>query len=150
MCNVRNLLNCEQLITSNKANNQPDMVEGQPQIEEDWEVLAKATNAANGVKFQRLWSGDWRTDYSHKANAAGTASSEADSALICFLAFHTKNRAQIARMFMKSALGKRDKYSKASTHRSNYLINGMIDYALNNPDVIPAADFSEALKKFSR
>lgn len=62
----------------------------------DAELLDKARNAANGAKFQRLWSGDL-TDYgSH---------SEADLALCCHLAFWTQNNAaRIDAMFRRSGL----------------------------------------------
>jgi hypothetical protein len=53
-------------------------------------------------------------------------------------------------MFMCSALGRRDKYTKASTQRRNYLLNLMIAYAFNHPDVVPMAEFGEALKRFGR
>lgn len=62
----------------------------------DDEVLAKAQNAANAQKFERLWAGSTRGYPSH---------SEADLALCCLLAFWTGGDAQqIDRLFRQSGL----------------------------------------------
>jgi len=45
----------------------------------DAEIIQKASLAANGEKFKKLWAGDWQGDY--------TSQSEADEALCCHLAF---------------------------------------------------------------
>jgi len=60
---------------------------------EDGEIFAQASKAKNGDLFTRLWNGD----------ASGYFStSEADFALIDIIAFYTKNRMQIQRMFLAS------------------------------------------------
>jgi len=48
----------------------------------DDEVIAKARQAQNGSKFERLWNGQWEGDY--------PSQSEADLALCCLLAFWTR------------------------------------------------------------
>src|SRR5262249_32924085 len=60
----------------------------------DDEVLDVARHAANGAKFERLWSGDI-TGYSSR--------SEADLALCCRLAFYTRgDAARVDRLFRLS------------------------------------------------
>lgn len=98
--------------------------------ETDEEVFNRASMAANGEKFVKLWSGDW-SDY--PANASNTHSSEADFALIDIIAFYTQNRAQIARMFRASGLGQRDK-AKRDDYVS-YMLNKCFDRMLPPVDV---------------
>lgn len=63
---------------------------------DDDELLQKATNAANGGKFERLWRGDTSGYESH---------SEADMALCSLLAFWTGGDAQqMDRLFRESGL----------------------------------------------
>ena len=75
--------------------------EDKPQTCTDEEILARASGALNGEKFQQLYQGDWQNIY--------PSQSEADFALVDIVAFYTQNRAQIARLFLQSALGQRDK-----------------------------------------
>lgn len=89
----------------------------------DEEIFERASRAANGDLFLRLWRGDWS---GYKSNTDGTGSSEADFALIDIIAFYTDNRMQIMRMFLASELGKRDKYAKANFARRTTLIGYMI------------------------
>jgi primase-polymerase (primpol)-like protein len=67
------------------------------------EILDKARHAANGVKFQRLWNGDW-SDYDSQ--------SEGDMALCCLLAFWTRDPAQINTLFRQSGLYRDDKWER--------------------------------------
>lgn len=76
---------------------------GTEQTEDDLTVYNIAANAANGEQFVALWNGDL-TGY--------PSQSEADQALTNLLQFYTKNREQIKRMFMQSALGQRKKASR--------------------------------------
>jgi primase-polymerase (primpol)-like protein len=69
--------------------------------ETDTEIIQRAINAANGEKFKSLYSGKWQTYY--------PSQSEADFALVDMLAFYTKNKEQIKRIFRCSALGERNK-----------------------------------------
>ncbi len=71
--------------------------------EDDEEIIKRISNAKNGEKFQRLWSGDW-SDY--------PSQSEADLALCCILAFWTqKDEQRIFDLFRNSGLY-RDKWDK--------------------------------------
>ncbi|MCE9547632.1 MAG: hypothetical protein K8T25_19355 [Planctomycetia bacterium] len=68
----------------------------------DAEIVAKAS--ATNAKFARLWAGD----------IAGHGSqSEADSALVFHLVFHTKDARQVDRLFRRSGL-MRDKWDQSS------------------------------------
>lgn len=59
----------------------------------DDEVIRRASAAANGAKFARLFAGD-----------AGDDSSSADAALVALLAFWTQDAAQVDRLFRRSGL----------------------------------------------
>jgi putative DNA primase/helicase len=69
----------------------------------DEEVLRLANRAANGDKFRRLWTGD---NSGHDDD-----DSRADCALCTMLAFYTRDRHQIDRLFRQSAL-LRDKWDE--------------------------------------
>ena len=63
----------------------------------DDELIAMAKSAKNGAKFERLWNGQWKRDYSSQ--------SEADSALCALLAFWTgKDLARMDSLFRRSGL----------------------------------------------
>jgi hypothetical protein len=71
---------------------------------DDAELLARARRAANGDKFNRLWSGD---------TAGYQSESEADEALCCLLAYWTGgDAARMDRLFRQSGLY-RDKWDRA-------------------------------------
>lgn len=91
----------------------------------DEEIINMAIAAVNGDKFVKLNSGQWQELYSSQ--------SEADFAYIDIIAFYTQNRAQIARIFRNSALGKRDK-----AKRQDY-IGGMITRSFDR--MLPPLDF---------
>jgi len=68
-----------------------------PLLPSDDELIAKARQAQNGSKFDRLWKGQWEGDY--------PSQSEADLALCCLLAFWTGNvRARIDGLFRRSGM----------------------------------------------
>lgn len=71
------------------------------QTASDGAIVDQARNAANGAKFATLYAGNWQGEY--------PSQSEADQALINIIAFYTKNREQVTRIFRASALGQRDK-----------------------------------------
>ena len=75
-------------------------VESQPPTQSDEWVLNAAASAANGAKFKQLWEGRF-PEY--------PSQSEADQSLYNILAFYTDNAEQVIRLFLTSALGKRDK-----------------------------------------
>lgn len=85
--------------------------------ETDAEVISKCLNAANGDKVRDLVSGNWQQYYGSQ--------SEADFALIDIIAYYTKSRFQIVRLFRQSALGQRDK-----AKRDAYVM-GMVDRAFD-------------------
>lgn len=101
-----------------------------PEELSDEDVFVKAKTALNGEKFLNLWEGRWEQYYSTGDNGP----SEADYALIDILAFYTKSKAQIVRMFHASALGQR-----AKAHRQDY-----IDWMLNKcfDKILPPVDLS--------
>lgn len=68
----------------------------------DADVVAMARGASNGDKFSALYDGDWKPLYQGDQ-------SRADYALIDILAFYSRNKAQITRIFLNSQLGQRDK-----------------------------------------
>lgn len=84
----------------NAAANNHQYVNG-AQTDDDNTICQRASDAVNGAKFASLYRGDWKAEY--------PSQSEADFALIDILAFYTKNREQIVRIFRNSALGRRDK-----------------------------------------
>ena len=91
----------------------------------DEEIITQATNASNSDKFLCLHEGRWQDIYKSQ--------SEADFAYIDILAFFTKNRNQIKRLFLASPLGKRDK-----AKRSDYLA-WMIGKSFDH--ILPPIDF---------
>jgi len=102
----------------------------EPQTEADHAVCDKAAAAYNGDKFTALWLGNWQQFY--------PSQSEADFALIDIIAYYTKNRAQIKRIFRMSALGQRDK-----AKQDRYFDNpnyGMLNRAFDNQ--VPEVDLS--------
>jgi hypothetical protein len=83
------------------ANNGLHVVPDAPEAATDLDLYNRCMNAANGDKFNALWTGQWQHLY--------PSASEADQALMNMLAFFTDNKMQTHRMFRESALGKRDK-----------------------------------------
>ena len=81
-----------------------------PEVEEDSVLLARARAAANAAKFCAHFDG-------HFATIGHSDHSRADMALLAMLAYYTPNNDQLRRLFLASALGKRDKVAK----RHDYL-----------------------------
>lgn len=90
------------------------------------QILDMAVKAVNGEKFHDLYyTGNWQKYYpSH---------SEADFALINIIGFYSKNRAQTQAIYLKSAIGQREK-SRAQ-YRLNYMLNRCFD------NLLPPVDF---------
>lgn len=74
------------------------------QSRSDDDVLASCRAATNSQLFHDLWAGS-------DAHHAGDTS-RGDLALMNFIAFHSRNKAQSHRLFMQSERGKRDKCHK--------------------------------------
>ncbi|AZQ69207.1 hypothetical protein EF888_19960 [Silicimonas algicola] len=87
-------------------------VPDEPEKEIDDEVLGRAKKAANAVKFQMLWDGNWKGKPNYPSQ------SEADMALLGILAFYSPNNGQVMRLFRKSELGKREKATKEDRYLS--------------------------------
>ncbi|MBO9477894.1 AAA family ATPase [Shimia sp. R11_0] len=105
---VRNqaIADCQSLVDTLRAQIAPNRgaaptAPDVPEREADAAIVERAKAATNGAKFAKLWEGHWQSDY--------PSQSDADQALVNFLAFYTQNRAQIARIFRTSALGQRKK-----------------------------------------
>jgi hypothetical protein len=99
----------------------------QEALDTDDELVAYAEKARNGDAFVKLYrQGDF-TEY--------TSNSEADYALLSLLCFYSKNNTQVERLFLASALGKREKVHK----RHNYILRSINNIRSNEP---PPLDFS--------
>lgn len=83
----------------------------EPQREDDNTILSRMFEAVNGDKARDLYNGEWANYY--------PSQSEADFALIDIIAYYSKNRFQITRVFGYSPLGQREKYLK----RPNLIAN---------------------------
>ncbi|URA06896.1 replicative primase helicase [Xanthomonas phage Langgrundblatt2] len=92
----------------------------------DEEVLEMAGRAANADKFNDLfYDGNWQKYY--------PSQSEADFALVDILAFYSENRFQVQNLFLRSALGQREK-SRAQ-YRINYMLDRCFDRMLPPVDI---------------
>lgn len=96
----------------------------EPEEFTDLEILEQAGRAVNGEKFIDLWKGNWQDYYQSQ--------SEGDLALVDILAFYSKNKKQISRLFLQSELGQRDK-----AKRTGY-IGYMTDKCFDN--MLPPVD----------
>lgn len=106
----------------------------EPQTFDDRIVYEMAVGASNGDKFYKLWQGDFL--------ACGYGHSEADFAMIDILAFYTRNREQIKRLFRMCGLGKREK-----AQREDYVEN-MITKSFDR--TIAPVNFDELRENLSR
>jgi len=90
----------------------------QPQRYSDQEVLDKSSKAYGALKFHDLFYGKWEPYY--------PSQSEADYAFIDMIAFFSRNKEQIERIFMGTQLGQRKK-----AQRKDY-VGRMIYMAFDN------------------
>lgn len=104
----------------------------------DQEIYESASRARNGDLFLRLWGGDTSGYFS---------ASEADFALIDIIAFYTKHRGQIQRLFMASELGKREKYANAKPSRLSTLLGYMVNKSFDL--MLPPVDLSGVIDEFN-
>lgn len=101
----------------------------------DDDLLPKIERAHNGQHFKDLFTGNWQP-YGYPSQ------SEADQALMNFIVFHTKNRAQAKRIFRMSALGQRDKAQRDKY--LEYTIDRAFDLTLPPIDVSALIDQANA------
>ncbi|MAF43626.1 MAG: hypothetical protein CMI54_05600 [Parcubacteria group bacterium] len=106
-----------------------DLIEGTSvyTLEELWEV---AHNAANGDKFDKLFNGDWKSDYESQ--------SEADYALMSMFAFYSRDNAQCREIFRLSDLGKREK-----AQRDDYLNYALQKFRAQQPALVDMGDLKD-------
>lgn len=97
----------------------------------DDDMIEHIKVAANGEKFWKLFTGDWQHDYGSQSSA--------DQALMNFLAHYSGHRGQMARIFLLSALGQRDK-----AKRDKY-----IDYTMNRAfdQMLPPIDMDTIISQ---
>lgn len=111
-----------------------------PEREADDAIVDRAKAATNGAKFAKLWEGQWQSEYASQ--------SDADQALVNFLAFYTQNRAQITRLFRASGLGQRkkaqrDDYVQRTVTRA--LDGRVVDYRFTPEAIAHGQQCAEAI-----
>jgi putative DNA primase/helicase len=94
----------------------------------DEQIIEKAVKAKNGDKFRKLWEGDWQGDYQSQ--------SEADMALAGALAYWCgRDYEQMERLFLRSALGQREKSSEREDYVRRTLYTAITNCKVTyNPD----------------
>lgn len=101
------------------------------QSEGDQSIIVRASSAVNGAKFTALYEGRW-------SEVGYQSQSEADFALVNIIAFYSRNREQIERIFHASALGQRDK-AKTRNHLDRMLNKALdgkkFERELPHPDI---------------
>ncbi len=95
--------------------------------EADAAIFERAANAANGDKFIRYWKGDGSDLKGDQSDSA------VDQALVNMLAFHSKDPAQIERLWLSSPQGQRDKTQSRADYRTK-TINRAFDRELPTHD----------------
>lgn len=91
-------------------------VDVQPNGLTDEQVIESASRAMNGTKFELAYHGKWE-------EGGYPSASESDFTLVNILYFHSKDKAQVARIFKASPAGNREKYR---TSKSDYHLNRML------------------------
>lgn len=107
----------------------------------DAEILTMARDAANGEKFSALYDGAWQNYFGPNHGHPGEGRSEADIALVNIIAFYSRNRNQIERMFMASQLG--DRYKVGNMRHNQRKLGYMIEKSFDN---MPPPIDTEGLK----
>lgn len=103
-----------------------ELVEQEP-MQDDAALLERMRGFKNADKLAALWAGEWATWTEPGDNGEPRrpypSQSEADMALMGLLAQNTKSNEQCRRLFLDSALGKRD---KASGPKGDRYLNRML------------------------
>jgi hypothetical protein len=103
--------------------------------------MAMARDAVNGEKFSALYDGPWQNYFGPSFGHQGIGQSEADIALVNIIAFYSRNKDQIERMFMASQLGER--YKTGNMKHNQRKLGYMVEKSFDN--MVPPVD-SEGLK----
>lgn len=96
-----------------------DELEVRPLAADESELLAVAFGSKVGEKIRKLWDGDWEGLY--------PSQSDADAALLRYLAFYFHEPLSLEMVFSNSELGKRDKWTNRTDYRRR-----QIGFALSN------------------
>ncbi len=108
----------------------------QAETQSDDEIIAMASGAVNGDKFSKLYRGEITEWYGPQHGHQGEGRSEADFALVDIVAFYTQNKAQVARIFLGSALAQREKYqSRHGAKLIEYMVEKSFDRQLPPIDI---------------
>lgn len=112
----------------------------------DGDILELASNAENGAKFRRLFYDGSLVDY-------GDDESSADLGLLCMLAFYTKDQAQLERLFGRSALGQRGKWTDREDYRKRSLKKALEltteQYAPHREPLLAGVSVEEFLRQWT-
>jgi hypothetical protein len=95
------------------------------QLRSDDDLILIGAKAANGEKFMRLANGDF---------SSYASQSEADQAWANMLSYYTDSKTQVARIFLASPLGQRDKAHKHPSYLRN-TIRKAFDQKLPKVDI---------------
>jgi len=97
----------------NRLENQPDHASDLT----DDEIITKASRAKNAAKFNALMEGETGL---HEGD-----DSKADLALLSILAFYTRDHSQLERLFCRSALASRTKWTERPDYRASTLARAL-------------------------
>lgn len=138
----------KQLQSKENQNENTHTTLDEPEKCTDAEIIEWCRKGDNGEKFDRLYTGNLGPDdgggniiQKDKYGNIRTRDHSADDlALINIIAFYTKSRSQIKRVFWESALGKRSK-----AHRTDYMDKTITRAFDQTPPPLDFSGFKEAL-----